>query len=277
MNFIDAHSHIWTPDTERYPLAPGFRRALMDPPSFTPEQLFQNAAPVGVNRVVLIQMSFYGYDNRYLLEAIAKTPERFRGVAVIHQDLDNIAAAMCELKQQGVRGFRIYPKDRPVERWLSFENMRKMWACGAQENLAMCCLMDPDGLPEVERMCREFPDTPVVIDHLCRIGVTGDIREADVKALCDAARHKNLSIKVSGFYALGQKKPPYLDLIPVIRRLYDAFGPQRLMWASDSPFQTINGHSYKASIELVQAKLDFLKPADLEWLLWKTAERVFFH
>ncbi len=37
--YIDAHSHIWTPDTKSYPLAPGFTKAYMKPASFTPEQL----------------------------------------------------------------------------------------------------------------------------------------------------------------------------------------------------------------------------------------------
>src|SRR5690348_3053993 len=59
---IDAHVHVWTPDTERYPLAAGYRREEMKPPSFTPEELFDQARPCGVARVVLIQMSFYGFN-----------------------------------------------------------------------------------------------------------------------------------------------------------------------------------------------------------------------
>lgn len=277
MNFIDAHSHIWTPDTERFPLAAGFRRANMDPPSFTTEELSQQAIPVGVNRVVLIQMSFYGYDNSYMLDAIAKHPAMYRGVAVIDQESNNPAMTMRDLKPKGVRGFRIYPKDRPLDRWLSSDGMKSMWTCGAEQNLSMCCLMDPNGLPALDRMCQQFPETPVVIDHMCRIGVTGEIPQNDVKALCDMAKHKRLTVKVSAFYALGKKKPPYHDLAPLVKRLYDAFGPERLMWASDSPFQVVDGHTYKASIDLIQSGLDFLKAADQDWMLRKTAEKVFFH
>jgi predicted TIM-barrel fold metal-dependent hydrolase len=63
MNFIDAHVHIWTPDTAHYPLAEGYKKEDMKPPSFTPEQLFKNCKPVGVTRINLIQMSFYGTEN----------------------------------------------------------------------------------------------------------------------------------------------------------------------------------------------------------------------
>ena len=48
------------------------------------------------------------------------------------------------------------------------------------------------------------------------------------------------------------------------------------MWASDGPFQVMNGHTYKESIELVRSRLDFLTDADRGWLLRGTAERVFF-
>jgi predicted TIM-barrel fold metal-dependent hydrolase len=125
-------------------------------------------------------------------------------------------------------------------------------------------------------MCRNFPDTPVVIDHLCRIGATGSIDPADVQALCNMARHKHVNVKISAFYALGKKQAPYHDLSPFIKQVYDAFGPERLMWATDCPFQVANGHNYLASIELVKTGLDFLNASDKEWLLRKTAERIFF-
>ena len=77
---IDAHVHVWTPDTERYALAPGFRRDEMKPPSFTPEELFSHARPCGVARVVLIQMSFYGFNNAYMLDTMHRFPGVFSGV-----------------------------------------------------------------------------------------------------------------------------------------------------------------------------------------------------
>lgn len=276
MNFIDAHSHIWTPDTQSYPLGPGHRRANMEPPSFTVEELKGEMKAIGVARVVLIQMSFYGYDNSYMLADIARNPGTFRGVAVIEQDKGDPAGLMLEMKRKGCSGFRIYPKDRNFDSWLASEAMHSMWRTGAKERLNMCCLMDPNGLAALDRMCRQYPETPVVIDHMCRIGVTGQIPPADVKALCEMARHPQLTVKVSAFYALGKKAPPYTDLGPLIKQLLDAFGPERLMWASDGPFQMQPPHSYKASLDLIQSRLDFLTADAKEWLLRKTAERVFF-
>lgn len=276
MNFIDAHSHIWTPDTKKYPLAAGYFLDVMEPPSFTAEELQQHMKPVGVDRVVLIQMSFYGFDNSYMLDSIRKYPGMFSGVAVIDQDADQPDETMRRLKKQGVRGFRIYPKNSNVDTWLDSPAMHKMFSCGAKENLAMCCLINPNALPALDRMCRDFPDTPVVIDHICRIGVSGSIPPDDVKALCDMARHKNVTVKISAFYALGKKKAPYHDLAPLIKDVYQAFGSHRLMWATDCPFQVVGGHTYKPSIDLIHNGLPFLSDEDKQNILYKTAERVFF-
>ena len=273
--YIDAHCHVWTPEVGKYPLVKGFKKANMKPASFTPEQLFAHARPVGVSRVVLIQMSFYGFDNSYMLDMMKKHRGVFSGVAVIDEH-DEPAARMRQLAKLGVRGFRIRSDGKNVERWLTGEGMRAMWKCGAREGLAMCHLINPDALPSVDRMCRKFPDTTVVIDHFARVGIDGRIRDRDLKRLCDLATHKNVSVKISAYYALGKKKPPYEDLGPMIRRLLDAFGPERLMWASDCPFQVDPGHNYAASIALVRDRLDFLSAGDREWILKKTAERVFF-
>jgi predicted TIM-barrel fold metal-dependent hydrolase len=273
---IDAHVHVWTPDVQKYPLAEGFKKEDMKPASFTPEELLALARPCGVDRIVLIQMSFYRFDNSYMLDTIRRFPGVFSGVAVIDVNGKDPAAEMRAMKAQGVRGFRIRNDQRFADAWLDSPGMTAMWRCGAEEGLAMCHLVNADSLASIDRMCTKYPDTPAVIDHFARIGVDGQIREADVASLCKLAKHKNMSVKVSAFYALGKKAAPYLDLAPMTRRLLDAYGPERLMWATDCPFQVQDGHTYTGSIELVRDRLDFLSDSDRQWLLRKTAQRVFF-
>ena len=139
----------------------------------------------------------------------------------------------------------------------------------------MCLLVNPNDLPVVDRKCEEFPDTPVVIDHMARIGKDGPILEADIQKLCALARHKQVKVKISAFYALGKKKPPHSDLVPLVQRLYEEFGPQRLMWASDCPFQ-IADETYEDSISFVRDRLSFLSSDDKAWVLRRTAEESFF-
>ena len=82
-------------------------------------------------------------------------------------------------------------------------------------------------------------------------------------------------MKLSSFYNLGHRRPPYDDLLPLLEHLLNAFGPRRLMWASDCPRQLALGQGYSASISLVRDRLD-VSDQDREWLLWRTAEQVYF-
>ena len=275
--WIDAHSHIWTRDIQKFPLAAGQTLDDLAPPSFTDDELWKLCSPLGVDRVVLIQHHIYhGWDNSYLVDAAKRFPDRYRVVGMVDDLSKDPAGQMKKLASQQVRGIRITPRIRGADVWLDGEGMEAMWKCGAETGQAMCCLIDASDLPAVEKMTAKHSGTPVVIDHFARIGVDGKIREKDLKQLCALARYKNVAVKISAYYALGQKKPPYRDLIPMIRRMLDAYGPERLMWASDAPYQVVDGHSYKASLDLIREGIDFIDDNDRQWLLRKTAQRVYF-
>jgi predicted TIM-barrel fold metal-dependent hydrolase len=283
MAFIDAHVHVWTDDTAHYPLAAGYTKDDMKPKRFTPEDLFKHTKPARVDRVNLIQMSYYAFDNRYMMDMIALYPDTFVGTAVIDPAGRAPGQLMTELAKNRVRAFRIYPglergikpNDGKGERWLQAEGYGTMFAAGAKNHQALSCLINPDALPDLDRMCRKYPDTPVIIDHLCRIGVDGTIREQDVDALCAMAKHERVLVKVGAFYALGKKQPPYTDLAPLIQKVVKAFGARRCMWESDCPFQVAE-HKYQDSLDLVLKRLDFLADEDRDWLLRRTAAEFFF-
>jgi predicted TIM-barrel fold metal-dependent hydrolase len=275
--YIDAHSHIWTPDVHHYSLARGFAVADMKPPSFTAQELLAQCQPSGVGRVNLIQMSFYEFDNSYMLDMIKLYPDRFVGTAIVDPLAPHPERAMEALRAKGVHAFRIAPNysKLPPASWLEPEGYTAIFTAAAKHGQALSCLINPDAFAEVDRMCAKFPETNVIIDHLGRIGANGQIRDDDVAALCRLARHPKLFVKVGAFYALGKKKPPYLDLAPLIRAVVQAFGARRCMWESDCPFQ-VDRDKYSDSIALVKDQLDFLSVDDKAWLLTKTAETVLF-
>lgn len=274
--WIDAHSHIWTADTSRFKLREGVKVADLAPHSFTDEELMAIAGPEGVRRVVLIQhYPYHGWDNSYLIDAWQRHPDRFRIVGMIDDQRSDTDKAMRELLKQGVTGFRIGPKTAGAD-FLSSAGMKQMWKTGAETRQSMCCLINPEDLSAVDGMCRQYPETPVVIDHFARIGMKGEISDRDLSALCGLARHKYLKVKISAYYALGKKMPPHHELIPMIRRLFEAYGADRLMWASDCPYQLGDGNTYKDSISLIRDRVDFVSAAERTSLLRTTAEKTFF-
>ena len=108
---VDAHVHIWTPDTERYPLAPGFTAEDMWTPSFTAEDLLSHCRPSGVDRINLVQMTWYGLDHSYILDVIASDPKRFCGTGMVPAVSDITLAdqgdAMVALSRGGIHAFRV--------------------------------------------------------------------------------------------------------------------------------------------------------------------------
>ncbi len=279
---FDAHVHIWTADSAKYPMAPGTDREKILPRTFTAEELLKHARPAGVTMVNLVQMTWYGLDHRYILDTIRKYPGSFVGTgivpAVTDATLPSPDATMVELSKGGILAFRLLGKQRASGagvRWMDHPGYEKMFTAAASHNLALSFLMEPPDLPELDRMCAKHPEAPVIIDHLCRIGAVGPVNDEDVTALCRMARHRRVMIKIGAFYALGAKREPYTDLLPMIRRVVDAFSPARCMWESDCPYQVQKPHNYAASVALIRDHADFLGAADKEQILFGTASRFF--
>ena len=283
---IDAHVHIWTADTKNFPLSDGFAAEDMWSPSYSAEEVVELGSVAGVSRFNLIQMTWYGVDHSYILDVIARNPKQFVGTGMVPAITDISLAdpgkAMIDLSQGSVYAFRqrgksTRPKFNDGERWMDHPGYEKMFITGAEHNLALSYLMSPPDLPELDRMCSRFPQTPVIIDHFCLIGRKNMFIEEEVQQLCNMARHPRVMLKIGAFYALGAKKPPYLDMLPLIRRVVDAFGPQRCMWESDSPMQTKDGHTFAAAVDIIKEYADFLSETDKHQILIKTAEDFFFN
>jgi len=124
MHYIDAHVHVWTDDAEKYPLAPGFKKEDMKPPKFLPDDILGHAQPCGVDRVVLVQMSYYGADNAYMLDVMREYEGVFSGIGIVDPQGEKPDEEMRRLAEKGVRGFRIAPWGRPLETWLDGEILR---------------------------------------------------------------------------------------------------------------------------------------------------------
>jgi predicted TIM-barrel fold metal-dependent hydrolase len=275
MGHIDAHSHVWADDLAAYPISPPYTPADMQPATFTPDDLLALAEPCGVDRVVLIQMSFYEFDNSYMLDCIARYPGKFSGVAIVDHTREDLGDEMARLRAGGARGFRVYQCDPFPHSTLDQGPYDRLLGLAGELDMAICPLLDPSFLPVVGKVAQAFPRTTFVLDHLARVGIGGQMDETKIDALCALGRHDNCYVKVSGFYALGTGKAPHDDLIPLIRRVHDAFGARRLIWATDCPYQAITS-TYEASIGLIRDRIDFLSDEDKREMLGGTAERVFF-
>ena len=121
----------------------------------------------------------------------------------------------------------------------------------------------------------------MILDHICGVRIRDGVwPEGDIRTLCNMARYPRVMVKLGPFQALGDGEAPYLDLLPLIERIVDAFGPERIMWESDSggPVRMKNpANDFAAAIALIRDHADFLSQSDKEQILVKTAEDFFFN
>jgi len=85
-------------------------------------------------------------------------------------------------------------------------------------------------------------------------------------------------VKVSALPCHSVAAYPFSDLHAPIRRVYDAFGPSRMLWGTD---MTRLPCAYEDALRLFTEALDFLSTADreeilggvaLRWLRWFSTE-----
>jgi predicted TIM-barrel fold metal-dependent hydrolase len=135
--------------------------------------------------------------------------------------------------------------------------------------LAIQLHFEPRYAPGFEPLIKEFSDTMVVIDHLGR-PMQGTIKEHDV--VVRWSRFANTVMKVSSLP--DQNRYPHRDVKPVIRRLTDAFGADRMIYGGGFSADA-NGDSYRLYRQRVADLLSHLSAADQAKILGGTAARLF--
>jgi predicted TIM-barrel fold metal-dependent hydrolase len=271
---IDAHIHVWTADIKKYPLAPGFTKEDLWRPSFTPEEHFSYSRSVGAVRLNMVQMFWYGRDHSYILDLVASDPETYAASGLMELEDPEPERTMVALSQQRCFAFRLPASD------FDHPAMAKMFAVGAEHNLALSFNMGVDKLPAMERMCERFPQTPVILDHVCHVGIgEPNYTEEQIGALLRFAKHQKVMVKIGPLQGLGARQAPYLDLLPLLERVVGAYGSKRCMWESDSggPIWMSDPQTdFPAAIALIRDHASFLSESEREDLLFRTAEGVFF-
>jgi predicted TIM-barrel fold metal-dependent hydrolase len=278
---IDAHCHIWTPDLRRYPLGSWMEGKKMSPPSFSAEELLAVVRPNGVDRVVLIQHApYHGYDNSYILDMVDEHDGVFSAVAMIDERKPNVGARLRRLRAQGARGIRIGPtvhadrtKNPDPPNWLKSAGMKDLWKAAGEHGVHMCPLVAATFLPTLDPMLEMYPETTCIIDHFGRVDVDPKLGKMWMQKL---ARHPNVYVKMSAFKNYGDRRAPYQDLIPLVQFTVDAFGPERLMWGSDNPYQLMNGNNYPDCVALIREQVDSLSKSERIQIMRGTAEQLFF-
>jgi predicted TIM-barrel fold metal-dependent hydrolase len=265
---IDPHVHVWKSDP-RYPWA----KETTKPPEkdATPEMLLQLMRANGVERTVIIQVIYYRWDNSYLADVLKQYPQHFQGVARVNPENPGAPDDLSRLvEQQGFRGVRLSPGAGAAGDWITGALMPPLWKRCHDLKVPMTILAPVTRMPDVQPLIDRFPDLTVVIDHMADSPLD---QPEQLNKLIALKRYPKVFVKVSHTWSLSKQPYPYPDSQAQVRRLYDAFGPQRLMWGTDWPL--VENHcGYGKALALVRDEMKFLNAEDKSWMLSRTVERV---
>lgn len=263
---IDPHVHVWKHDV-KYPFAEG---AHVPDRDATPEMLLDLMKANGVSKTVIIQVIHYRYDNRYLADVLKRYPGTFQGVCRV--DPLNPAAPdhLSRLVEQGFRGVRLSPSGDASGDWIRGALMPPLWKRCSDLKAPMTVLAPITRMPDVAALLEKLPDLTVVIDHMADCPID---RPAELEKLIALRRYPKVFVKISHTWSISKQPYPWLDAQEYVKRLHLAYGPQRLMWATDWPI--IEGYStYDKALRVVRDEMKFLNSDDREWMLSKTIEQV---
>jgi predicted TIM-barrel fold metal-dependent hydrolase len=260
MVLVDAHAHIFAAGLPLSPFrrfTPGYDATIGDYLALLDRH--------GVAAGVLVQPSFLGTDNSYLLAGLAAAPARLRGIAVIDPPRtgDEELAAM---KAAGIVGVRLNLIGADAEAQLA------SWDAPQQGRVAALgwqIEVQAHG-PELPRVLDRLDafDGPVVVDHFGRPAGARGLDDPGFRRLLEAGPDGRLWVKLSAAYRLETPDPrPYADAL--LARL----GPARLLWGSDWPWtQHEDGHLYANCL----AQFESLCPSPaLRAEIGETARRLF--
>jgi len=263
---IDPHVHVWKHDPA-FPFAEGAKVPERDA---APETLLGLMKANGVSRTVIIQVIHYKYDNRYLAHVLKQYPGIFQGVCRV-DPLDPAAPDhLADLTAQGFRGVRLSPSGSASGDWFHGPLMPPLWKRCFELKAPMTVLAPITRMPEVGALLDRTPELTVVIDHMADCPID---HPAELEKLIALERYPNLFVKISHTWSISRQPYPWLDAQQYVHRLYDSFGPRRLMWATDWPI--VEGWStYARALSVVRDEMKFLNDDDRSWILSKTPQRV---
>jgi len=264
MRIIDPHVHVWTRDPA-FPVAPG---ASLPEEDRTPEMLLELMQAHGVEKTVLVQQMRYGWDNRYTAHALRQYPDKFMGVCRVNPEDPASPDELTRLVQEdGFHGVRLIPAADATGDWFNGPLVEPLFARAEQLGVPMLIYTRPARLVRLAEIMDRHPDLDVCIDHMAECSPED---EEGVRKLLALARYPRTYVKISHTWSISKQDYPWRDTWPLVRRVYQTFGPRRIMWDTDWPV-SLRRTTYGRTLSVVRDEMDFFSAEDLEWVLGKTA------
>ncbi|MCA8093453.1 amidohydrolase family protein [Burkholderia anthina] len=264
---IDCHNHIFDPARFPYLDTAIYRPSMQE--IGTAAQFTRVLDACGVRHALLVgPTSGYRTDNRCMLDAIASSNGRFKGIAVVENDISR--PALQALRDAGVVGVAFNPNMEGTEVFEGVEPLFELlneFEMFAQIQIGDAQILEL--LPLIERSGTRF-----LIDHCGRPVVDKGLDQPAFKALLKLADTGRVTMKLSGLQKYSNQEHPYEDTHPFFRALLGAYGADQCVWGSDWPFlRSTTRMDYAPLLALFEKLVPSRE--DRQRILWNTPCRLF--
>lgn len=184
----------------------------------------------GVSHGVLVQPSFLGTDNSFLIDALSAAPERLRGVAVVDPQVDD--ATLQAMAEAGVVGIRLNIVGMPLPDF-SRPDWQRLFARVNALGWHVELHRESRDLAQAAQPVLDA-GCSLVIDHFGR-PASAPVDDEGFAWLLGAAACGRIWVKLSAAYRNWPAATAATAARDAAKALLKAFGPERLVWGSDWP------------------------------------------
>jgi 2-pyrone-4,6-dicarboxylate lactonase len=262
----DTHIHLFGP-AATYPFDAGSRYVAQDA---LPEDYIRLQDAVGLSRAIVVSGGGYGRTYRHLEDTLTRFPDRFRGVALLPDDMPETEFA--RLTRLGVRGLRfVSPGHRmPHLPSLSPEMARRAAAHGWHVHYYPA----PGEIAETADQLLALPNQ-IVLDHFGAVAAAGGIEQPAFRAMLRLLDSGRVWVKLSGPMRCTREDFPYGAVTPLAQALV-RHAPERLLWGSDWPHVNMNDHLMPNDGDLVDLLSEWVPdPAVRDRILAENPQRLY--
>ncbi|HZT51770.1 MAG TPA: amidohydrolase family protein [Stellaceae bacterium] len=257
MRVVDAHVHIWATGQP----SPGQRQV----PALSAEDMLREMDEAGVDAAVIQPPAWDPTSNEVAVEAARRHPQRFAVLGWFHLD-DPQARSLIPTwtSRPGMLGLRFTFAQPHQQSWPTDGTLDWLWPEAERAGIPIA-LAAATFLPVVGRIAERHPGLRLLVDHLgMPLRAKDDAAFANLPQLLALARHPNIAVKATAVPSYSSAPYPFRNIHGHLRRIYDAFGPERLFWGSDI---TRMPCSWRQCVTLFTEELAFLTPQDKEQIM----------
>jgi predicted TIM-barrel fold metal-dependent hydrolase len=168
-------------------------------------------------------------------------------------------------------GVRMSFHVKPFVDWLEDGSLEWFWAACERLEIPVMALV-PGMVHKIRPVAERHSGLNILIPHMaCSLDVRGADAFTRLSDLLDLASFPRIFIMASSVPCFSNERYPFRDLHQFIRRIYDVYGPERMLWGADRSRLT---STYRECLDLFQDGLDFLSAEDKEWILGKALAQV---